>query len=93
MGPIPPCYKVTYLSFVSCISSGTHSEEQPLKILAVFLRVVHGICRELELFIELLSQIKQDCRGFKDVKAVMRNSGNTSVRVDLSRVNTKKKCV
>ena len=87
MGPIPPCYKVTYLSFVSCISSGTHSEEQPLKILAVFLRVVHGICRELEFFIELLSQIKQDRRGFEDVESIVRNSGNTSVRVNLDRVN------
>ena len=63
----------------------TYSKEQPLKILAVFLGIVHRVCRELEFLVELLSQIKEDCGSLEDVESVMRNGRDTTVRVNLLR--------
>lgn len=60
-----------------------HSEEKPLQLLAVALRVRNRITGELVVLVKLLGEVEQDCRRFEDRESVMCDGRDTPIRVDL----------
>lgn len=61
----------------------TYCEEQPLQLLAVALRVLNGVVRELVLLVELLGEVEEDRGGLPDGEAVVGDSGDAAVGADL----------
>ena len=62
-----------------------YSEENPLQLLAVFMRRLNRVKRKLVFLVELLGEVEEYSGSLEDMEAVVSDGGYSTVGIDLQR--------